>query len=199
SGMAGVPAFGGRGRPPGGGQDGFASGDQYLYINGGYIAVNAGGDGLDVNGSTEMTGGVVIVNGPIENMNGALDSGSFTISGGFLVAAGSAGMAESPDETSTQCSVLLNFGAAIRAGTLLYIESSDGQPVLTFAPAKQYETVVLSSPELERTTYNVYLGGDSTGSARDGLYEGGTVSSGTNIGSFSISGTVTWVGGRYRR
>jgi hypothetical protein len=207
SGMNRGPGFGGgRGGDPGGGQggwpgqDGFALGsDQYLYINGGYIVIDADGDGLDVNGSTEMTDGIVIVNGPTEHMNGALDSGSFTISGGFLVAAGSAGMAQSPDQSSTQYSVLLDFGATIRAGTLLHIRSSEGEEVLTFAPAKQYETIVLSSPELERTTYNVSLGGNSTGSARDGLYEEGTILSSTDIGSFTISGIVTWVGRGYRR
>jgi hypothetical protein len=203
SGMNPGPGFGGGGRGgiPGGGpgQDGFASGDQYLYIHGGYITIDAGGDGLDVNGSTEMTGGTVIVNGPTERMNGALDSGRFSISGGFLVAAGSAGMAQSPDESSTQYSVLINFGATIRAGTLIHIRSSEGEEVLTFAPTKQYETVVLSSPALKRTTYDVSLGGTATGPARDGLYEGGTVADTTDIGSFTISGIVTWVGGGYRR
>jgi hypothetical protein len=207
SGMDRGPGFGGnRGAPPTGGQDRWPGqdnfgegGNQYLYIHGGYIVVNARGDGIDVNGSTEMTGGTVIVNGPTEQMNGALDSGSFSISGGFLVAAGSSGMAESPDESSTQYSVLLNFGATIRAGTLIHIQSTEGEQVLTFAPAKQYETIVLSSPALKSTTYDVYLGGSSTGSARDGLYQGGTTSSGTDVGSFTISGIVTWVGGRNRR
>jgi hypothetical protein len=178
---------------------GFESADGYVYINGGYLAMDAGGDGLDSNGSIEMTGGVVIVNGPTSNGNGALDSGSFSISGGFLVAAGSSGMAQSPDESSNQYSVLLNFGATIRAGTLIHIQSSEGEEVLTFAPAKQYETIVLSSPALKSTTYDVYLGGNATGSARDGLYEGGINSSGTDIGNFTISGIVTWVGGRNRR
>ncbi len=77
------------------GQDVFTySGDYYLYINGGTIVVNAAGDGVDVNGAIEMTDGLVIVHGPTEQMNGSLDyDGYFNISGGYLVAAGSAGMA----------------------------------------------------------------------------------------------------------
>lgn len=72
-------------------------------IKGGKLTVDARGDGLDSNGSIEMSGGVVIVNGPTENMNGALDyDGSFLISGGTLVAAGSAGMAQEPSVDSSQ-------------------------------------------------------------------------------------------------
>ena len=94
SGMGQPPAPGGRpGRPGGPGQDAFTyTGKQYLYINGGYVAIEAGGDGIDVNGAITMTDGVVIVNGPIQQMNSALDYDAFfNISGGFLVAAGQCG------------------------------------------------------------------------------------------------------------
>jgi len=48
-----------------------------------------------------------------------------------------------------------------RAGTLLHIQTDDGDGVLSFAPRKQCESIVLSSPDLEETTYDVYLGGNS--------------------------------------
>lgn len=202
SGMVGGPGFGGRrGGGPGGwqGQDSFATGDQYLAIGGGYVVVNAGGDGIDANGTIEMSDGVVIVNGPTESINGALDSASFKITGGLLVAAGSAGMAQAPGESSTQYSVLLGFGSAVPAGTLLQVVSEEGETVLTFAPAKRYETLVFSSPELEETTYVVYAGGSSSGASRDGLYDEGEVTGADEIGSFDVTGIVTWVGrsGRY--
>jgi len=198
SGMMGGPGFGGRhGGGPGGGwasQDTFATGDQYLEVTGGYTMIDAGGDGIDANGTIEMSDGVLIVHGPTESMNGALDFQSFKITGGLLVAAGSAGMAQSPGEASTQYSVLLSFGSRIQGGTLVRIESTDGVEVLTFAPAKQYETLVLSSPELEETTYRVYLGGSSSAVSRDGLYDDGEVDGADDIGSFSITGIVTRVG-----
>lgn len=63
-----------------------------LSITGGYVTVNAEGDGLDSNGSFYMTDGTVLVNGPTMDGNGPLDyAGSFEISGGFLIAAGSRG------------------------------------------------------------------------------------------------------------
>ncbi|MBN1137541.1 MAG: carbohydrate-binding domain-containing protein [Anaerolineae bacterium] len=189
----------GRGGRPGGGpgQDAFAaSGSYYLAINGGYVYVDADGDGIDANGYIEMTDGVVIVNGPTENMNGALDYISgFEISGGFLVAVGSAGMAQAPDQSSSQYSLLLNLNSTLRAGTLIHIQSSDGEEILTFVPSKQYQSIAFSSPKLASgSTYEVYYGGNSTGTATDGLYQGGTVSSATALGSFTVSSIVTAIG-----
>ncbi|MBN1658145.1 MAG: carbohydrate-binding domain-containing protein [Anaerolineae bacterium] len=202
SGMNMGPGFGGGmgGRPGrGSGQDTFTyTGNYYLYIHGGYLAVDAGGDGLDSNGAIEMTDGIVLVNGPTENMNGALDyMGSFNISGGFLVAAGSAGMAEAPSASSSQCSVLLNLGGTLRAGVILHIETEDGEEVLTFAPTKQYASILLSLPTLANgVTYDVYYGGESSGTLTDSLYQGGNYADGTALGSFTISNVVTRLGTR---
>ncbi len=195
SGMNVRPGQGGR---PG--QDTFAtSGNYWLYINGGYIAVNAAGDGIDVNGSVLMTGGDVIVNGPTNNGNGALDyDGSFNISGGFLVAAGSSGMAQAPGATSSQNSLLMNFNTSQRAGSLVHIQTADGRGILTFAPSKTYQSIVFSSPELIKgSAYNVYLGSSSSGTPTDGLYQGGTYTPGTKYSSFTVSGVVTKAGNAF--
>lgn len=67
-----------------------------------------------------------------------------------------------------------------------------GEP---FSPTKEYESVAFSSSELTNgLTYEVYLGGISTGTVNDGLYQGGTYTSGTEVASFTTSGTVTSVG-----
>jgi hypothetical protein len=184
------------GRAPGGGGLGFAD-DSYLHINGGYVVSNAGGDGLDVNGSAEMTDGVVIVHGPTSNNNGPLDYlGDFAVSGGFLVAAGSAGMAQAPSTSSTQYSVMLSAGSPLPAGTMVHIESEEGEDILTFVPSKAYQSLVVSSPELENgASYVVYTGGSSSGTLADGLYTGGTYTPGTQGGSFTVSGIVTGSGG----
>jgi hypothetical protein len=208
-GMVQGPGPGGRpgrgGMPgPGGmpGQDAFTySGDNYLYINGGYMVIEAAGDGIDVNGAIEMTDGVVIVNGPTERMNSALDyMASFKMTGGFLVAAGSVGMAQAPDASSTQYSVLLNFNSTLRAGTLIHVQTGEGHEILTFSPTKPYQSIALSSPELVNgETYDVYYGGSSTGTANDGLYQDGTYTSGTKYTSFTISDMVTRLGDNFIR
>ena len=202
SGMAAGMGPGGRpGRGAGPRQDAFAAtSNQILRINGGRIAVEAGGDGIDINGAVEMTDGMLIVHGPTQNMNGALDyDRSFTMTGGFLIAVGSAGMAQAPDESSSQLSILANFSSPVQAGTLIHLQASDGTEIFTFEPAKAYQSVAFSSPELvEGATYVLYGGGSSSGAAKDGLYEGGTYSPGSQLASFTLSGTVTRLGGRAR-
>lgn len=186
----GMP-MGGR---PGQGGAGGDSGNR-LEIHGGYIVVDAVGDGVDANGSILMTGGTLLVNGPTVNMQGALDyDRGFTMTGGFLVAVGSAGMAQAPDASSTQHAVMINLPSVLAAGTPVHIQGDDGG-VLTFVPSKQYQSVVLSSPELERgVTYMVYTGGNATGTVTDGVYTDGTYTPGTQAASFTISEIVTRVG-----
>ncbi len=182
------------GRP---GQNGFAeTGNYKLTINGGTVYVDAQGDGLDANGPLEITNGLVIVNGPTANNNGALDyTGSFNITGGFFVVVGSSGMAQAPSQSSTQYSVLYNFQSAQVAGTLVHIETADGREILTFAPSKTYQSVVFSSPDLQRGgQYAIYTGGSSTGSAVDGLRTGGSYSGGSQVESFTISSMTTQLG-----
>lgn len=182
------------GRP---GQNKFSfSGNNHLYINGGYTVIDATGDGLDVNGSINMTAGDVIINGPTSDMNGATDYlGTFTVTGGYLVAVGSSGMAQAPGTSSTQYSVLINFSTQLSADTIVHIETEDGEEILTFVPTKTYQSVLLCSPELENgETYIVYIGGSSTGTVTDCLYYGGTYTAGTQVASFTISSIVTRIG-----
>ncbi len=179
------------GRP---GQNNFEnSGNYYLYINGGIITIYADGDGIDSNGPIDMTGGTVIVNGPTNNANGALDyGGAFTITGGLLVAVGSSGMAQAPSASSTQYSVMVNFSAVQSAGNLVHIETESGQEILSFVPSKPYQSVVLSSPDLQNgSTYIVYTGGSSDGVITDGLYAGGSYTAGSQYTRFTITSMVT--------
>ncbi len=203
SGMAGAgqPAPGGRpGRGGGPRQDASATSNQILRINGGQIVVEAGGDGIDINGAVEMTGGVLIVHGPTQNMNAALDyDRSFKMTGGYLIAVGSSGMAQAPDESSSQLSILVNLSSPLQSGALIHLQASDGTEIFTFEPAKAYQSIAFSSPDLvEGATYLLYGGGSSTGSAKDGLYEGGAYSPGSQLASLTLSGTVTRLGGRSR-
>lgn len=202
SGIGEFPMGGPMGSPMGGplnappGQNDFTSSDDnYLHINGGYVVVDAMGDGLDINGSISMTGGIVLINGPTANDNGALDRVAFKMTGGFLAALGSSGMAQAPDTSSTQYSVMLNLTSAQSANTMVHIENKDGEDILTFIPTKTYQSVVLCSPALKNgSTYIVYSGGSSTGKVTDGLYSGGTYTAGTQNTSFTISSMVTTIG-----
>ena len=173
------------GRNFGRGGDAFnQSGDYALYINGGEVVVNASGDGIDSNGSIEMTNGSVIVNGPVENMNAALDYlGHFTISGGVLLAVGSAGMAQAPDTSSSQPSVIVFFNGNINRETSIEVRDSSGDTILTFSPAKTIQSLVFSTSALEiGQTYTLFIAG-------------------SEYGSFDITSAVTQIGsgGMFRR
>jgi hypothetical protein len=184
----------GRGGP---GMDAFTfTGDTYLTINGGTIVVEAAGDGIDVNGAIEMTGGLVVVNGPTQQMNGALDyDASFTISGGLLAAAGSAGMAQAPGDASSQLSLLLNFPSVLPAGTVIHIQTSAGDELLTFAPLKPFQSIAFSSPALATgMAVEIYYDGSATGTALAGLYLDGAYTPGTQVASFTLANVVTRVG-----
>jgi hypothetical protein len=176
------------------GRDNFnAAGDYEINISGGYIYVNANGDGIDSNGALNIDGGTIIVDGPTNNGNASLDyNGASKITGGTLVAAGSSGMAQAPGTSSTQNSLLVYYTAVQKAGTLVNLSDTDGKSILIFAPSKDYQSIVLSMPGLEKDkTYTLSSGGTCSGTNKDGLYTGGTYASGTKLTDVKISGTVT--------
>jgi hypothetical protein len=177
--------FMGPGGGPGGDQFG-SVGDYSITIGGGTIVIDADGDGIDANGSVTMTGGTVIVNGPLSSGNSALDHGSFAISGGLLVASGSAGMAQAPDAVSSQLSLHVQFSSPQAAGTVVHLQTTGGAGLLTFIPTKQFQSVVVSTPDVAADqTYEVYVGGTTTGESLAGLITGGTYSPG------ELAGTTT--------
>lgn len=168
----------------------------YLYINGGYIMLNAQGDAFDCNGTAAMTGGSVLIHGPTADNNGPIDyDGTFTVTGGTLVAAGSAGMAEAPGSSSSQNSILCYFTSTLSAETLVHLENEAGESLMTFSSKKSFASIVFSLSELEiGENYNIYYGGSSTGENVDGVIVGGEYTGGTLLETFTLSSTTTTVG-----
>lgn len=138
--------------------------DNKIIISGGYTVVNASGDGVDSNGSIEMTGGTLIVYGPTNNGNGALDyDTTFEMSGGLLIAAGSRGMVQTPSQESSQYSINMIYSTIQKAGKAVQLLDSSGNIIATFEPEKQYQSVVISSPELTKgQTYTISTDGNKT-------------------------------------
>jgi hypothetical protein len=170
----------------------------HVYINGGYLYFETQtADGFDSNGAVVITGGTVIINGPQGNVaNGILDYTSFTMSGGFLIGAGTSSMALPASGLNSQNAVIIYFTAEQTAGQLLHIVTSDGTTeVVTFKPVYNYQAVEISSSLLTiGTTYNIYLGGTYVeGTDTYGL--GGTYNNdGSLYGSFTVSSSSTTVG-----
>jgi hypothetical protein len=170
-----------------------------VNINGGYMYFECQtADGFDSNGAVVITGGTIIINGPKSNVNnnGILDYSSFSMSGGFLIGAGSSGMAMPATGSNSQNSLMIYFTAQQDADTLLHIESSDGtKEIVTFKPAVSYQAIEISSSLLTiGATYNIYLGGTEVdGTDTDGL--GGTYNNdGTLYTSFTYDSSSKTVG-----
>ena len=134
--------------------------DSLLQINGGTILVNAGGDGLDSNGILEMTGGTVYVSGAANNGDGALDYGiKATISGGTILAAGYQGMEAGFDSASEQYSRIYHTPGLQDADTKVAIYDADGSEILSWTVPKEFNSIVISAPEIkEDGTYTIKVG-----------------------------------------
>ncbi len=167
--------------------------DCEVRITGGNIYIDAAGDGIDSNGNLTIAGGTIIVNGPTNNGNGPLDyNGTSKITGGILVAAGSSGMAQAPEDTSSQNSLLVYYSSVQKAGTLVNLSDTAGNSILTFAPSKDYQSIVISMPELQQgKTYTLSSGGTCSGTSVNGRYTGGTYTSGTKLTAVKLSSALT--------
>lgn len=135
----------------------------YIAINGGTLTIDAGGDGIDSNGSIYVTGGTTYVSGPADNGNAGLDyNGSAQITGGIFVVTGSSGMAQGFSDSSTQCSLLYNLASAASAGTETTLTDADGNVIISVTPEKQYQSVLISTPELQKDATYTLTSGEQT-------------------------------------
>ena len=184
-GFGGFGGFGGRGQ----GASGQTSGDSViLTFLSGTVTVNSGGDGIDSNGTVEVKGGLIRVSGPTSNNNGALDYGyKAVITGGTFIACGSSGMAQNFGSGSTQGSILLNCGS-VEGGTEVRV-TDGGEVIVSFTPAKQFGSILVSTPEMKaggtytvsagsfsseiKLTSLIYNGGGGTGPGGQGGSQGG--------------------------
>lgn len=149
-----------------------------LSINGGSVYVNAAGDGIDSNGYLYINGGSVVVDGPTNNGNGALDAGAqIVMSGGDAIAVGASGMATNLGTTSTVYNVSVYFATTQAKDTKIEIKDENGDTIISHTSAKTFSHMAVGTTKFEfGKTYSIYL---------NGLLSN----------SFTISGTVTTVGG----
>lgn len=158
----GLNAAGGADQSGNGGMGGGMAATEGCSINisGGTLNINASGDGIDSNGNLAISGGTITVSGPTDSGNGTIDyNGTGEITGGTLLGAGSSGMAEGFSDSSTQCSILYNLTSAQTAGTTVVLKDASGKVLAEFTPAKQFQSVNISSPALASgSTYTLVVG-----------------------------------------
>ena len=101
-------------------------------------------------------------------------------------------MAQAPDEDSQQNSLTVVFTETQAAGTAVNIADAAGNSILTFAPTKQFQTIVVSAPGLKQgSSYTVSTGGENSGINEDGYAASGTYSGGTQLTKVTLSGAST--------
>ncbi len=164
----------------------------FIRISGGDISIDATGDGIDSNGSLYFEGGTVLVSGPTNSGNGPMDyNGTCTVTGGLLAIAGSSGMAQAPSDSSSQNTLVVYYTQVQAAGTLASLLDSNGNPIVSYAPAKEYQCILFSSPDLATgQTYKIASGGTNSGAMSDGSYTGGSVTGSTILTDVTISASV---------
>lgn len=138
-----------------------------LIISGGKLTVNAEGDGLDSNGNLIVKGGEIYVDGPSSSGNGALDvgteiGGTCQIEGGTIIAVGNSGMAETFGDSSKQCSFRYNLESSYTENTEISILNEDGKEIFQYKTKKTGNSVIFSSPELEKGKKYTLKVGDQT-------------------------------------
>jgi hypothetical protein len=169
----GVNAAGGEEQP----------GDYSLTVNGGTLVVDSGSDGFDSNGVAAVNGGTVVVNGPAGGRGtGALDvSGEMTVSGGVLLAAGSAHGGPAAGSPQGWVSVPIE---SVPAGSTLHLVDADGERLATYVTAKPVPHLFYSSKEIEKgAEYSVHLGGSSSGANIGGMTASGDLGDARRIGT----------------
>lgn len=151
-----------------------------LWVNGGDLTVWSSGDGLDSNGYATITGGTITVNGPTSDGNAALDvNGTLEVSGGTLVALGSAAMAEAPETDSSQAWLAATLDTTGAAGSTITITDSEGTVVLEHVADKDFASVVFSSDEVEAgATYTVSVDGTEVATVTAGEAPAGGMGTG---------------------
>ncbi len=170
-----------------------------IYINGGMVYSNAtNNDAMDSNGTFTITGGIVIAAGAGAPEAGIdCDAKTLKITGGLVV--GISGATSGPTASVTTVRALVMGSGA--ANTIVHIESADGTEALTFLAPKSFSTLLFASAKLKATTsYNIYTGGSVTnGTSFNGLYLTGTYNKGTKGSSFTTTNVVTQIGGSISR
>ena len=159
----GVNATAGSGTAGGFGKGGFNQvEDAQIIITGGILHMNAGGDGVDSNGNVLMTGGTVTVSGPTNSGNASVDyNGDFTLTGGTLLATGASGMMQNLTSVSGQAALLITLNSTQAAGSQVVVTDGNGTTLLSYAPEKPYQTVLVTSPEIQvGSTITVTCGGE---------------------------------------
>ena len=96
------------------------------------------------------------------------------------------GMTSEGINAGSQASIFVTTSGTIVGGTVIHIETADGEGVLTYETVNDFSAIVVSSSDLVAgESYNIYFDGTVEGEGVNGLYAADAYTPGT------LAGTVT--------
>ncbi len=152
-----------------------------IHILGGNISIDVSeeGDGIDSNGDFYVSDGNILISSTILDRDTIVDYNSYgEITGGTILGSGSVSRTrQNFGENSTQGSIMQDLNSW-QTGEVTLTDSS-GNIIAQFTPAKEYESVLISTPLIKQgESYTLTAGSESYEITMDSLIYG-TNSSGT--------------------
>ena len=166
-----------------------------ITINDGVFYIDASGDGIDSNKNLVINGGTIFVMGSDIGGDSGIDTDEgYIINGGTVIAIGT-DMIELPNENS-QNTLAFTLNETIEKNTIISLMKDD-EEIISFKPTKSFKTLIISSDELNESTYSLYKNSETTGSLENGIYTKGEITKGelikvSNTYEFTITSNVTY-------
>lgn len=159
------------------------------------VWINAEGDGIDSNSNVTMDGGNLYVFGPTSGGNSSLDfDGSFTYTGGTILAFGQQGMVQTPNTNSIN--VLSYNLSSYSANTIITVSSDEYEwSVILPKSYSQLNVIVGSSNISSGSTYTLYENPTTNVTYTNGVYVGSKSSSGSSSISITAAKGLSTYGG----
>lgn len=159
--------------------------DAAINITGGEIYINSVGDGIDSNGSINMTDGLAVIFGPTSDGDTAFDCQmEASITGGTLLAVGSAGMVEGIGNSSPYIAANVD----ISASSLVTISDEGGSSLIAFTTPKDIRSIIFRSDDIvDGREYTVSTGGSRNGENINGVFINGETTGATEVATVKAS------------
>ncbi len=151
------------------------------------VLVNAEGDGIDSNSNVTMDGGNLYVFGPTSGGDSSLDfDGTFTYTGGTILAFGQQGMVQTPN-TSSMNVLSYNLSSYSQNAIVSIVGGDNEWSVILPKSYSQLNIIVGSANIASGTTYSLYLNPTTSAAYKNGVYVGSKLSSGSSSISITAS------------
>lgn len=137
---------------------------QNIELSGGNTTIKAGNEAFDVEKNIQISGGSHVLAGSKGVNHGVLSyNGECVVTGGTLVAFGNQALATGISSGSSQKSILYKGALPYEKNLEVKLTDSSEKTILSLSSIKQFQSVLISSPEMKSGTYSLFVGGRKIG------------------------------------